>query len=49
VICIDRDQQQCWSGERPEDCTADGGALFALVAAGGDPGARLRACWDQLR
>lgn len=50
VICLDRAGRRCWSGERVEDCTADRGEVFAeLPVQGGDPGARLRACWDALR
>lgn len=50
VICIDRAGKRCWDGERVADCGAAGGRVFAAMPAdGGDPGAMLRACWDQLR
>jgi hypothetical protein len=50
AICIDRTRQTCWGGERAADCDLGGGQVFATIpVGGGDPGALLRSCWDQVR
>jgi len=50
VICIDRARGSCWDGERAADCDRGGAQVFAAIPAeGGDPGALLRSCWDQVR
>jgi hypothetical protein len=50
VVCIDRTRGSCWDAERPADCARGGAQIFAAIPAeGGDPGAVLRSCWDQVR